>query len=378
MKVAMLCRYPVNEPPTDGALRYALGLSRALAGIEGLDLHIITLGHRARIERIGRCTVHVVPRRGYPLEIALFSVFPLLRKVLEIKPDIVHCIGTTQPYGLPALYLARRHGLKGVVSTLGIVQVEARYWFSSPFYLFHRIWFAWIERQIFRSFPIIVLSEGVSKRISKWARGSIYVIPPGIDEDFFNIDRNPAEVEKELILCISVIEPRKGLIDLLKAISLVQRRYSKVRLIHIGKITSMRYYQQLQTYIQHQNLSGKVSFLGEVDQVEIFLKKAYLLVLPSYEESFGLAVAEAMAAGVPVVATRVGGLQNLVEDGHSGLLAEAGVPEDLAEKMEKLLANPVLASQMAEEGRKRALLFRWPKIASQTHDVYKRILSGEV
>ena len=374
MKVVVLGKYSEDESTTDGALRYAVGLCRALESIEDIDLHIVTLGDKNLSKRIGQKTLHVIPRRRRPLEIALFGFFPLVKKVLQINPTIIHCIGTTQPYGLPALYLAKQHGYRVVVSTLGIVQVEASYWFRSPLYSFHRVWYPWIERRVLRTFPVIALTENVRDRVSHLTKQPVYVIPPGIDEQFFALKR--VNVEKKLVICVSVIHPRKGLLDLLEAIKLLSDHDLSVRLVHAGKVTSRDYYRRLCEYIQMHNLSQKVLFLGEVSQADLerLLQRATLLVLPSYEESFGLAVAEAMAVGVPVVATRVGGLQNLVEEGRSGLLAEPHCPECLAERIESILTNPQLAARLSEEGRRRARRYAWPRIADQTYALYKRIL----
>jgi len=100
-------------------------------------------------------------------------------------------------------------------------------------------------------------------------------------------------------------------------------------------------------------------------------------VFPSRYEPFGIVLLEAMASGKPVVASKVGGIPFVVEDGKTGLLFERGNVEVLAEKIIMLLRDEELRKRMGEAGRERAKEFTWDKIAKQTVDLYKEILSKQ-
>jgi glycosyltransferase involved in cell wall biosynthesis len=100
-------------------------------------------------------------------------------------------------------------------------------------------------------------------------------------------------------------------------------------------------------------------------------------VFPSIYEPFGIVLLEAMACGKPVVASNVGGIPFVVEEGKTGLLFESGNVEDLADKIMTILENEELGEKMGEAGRERAKEFTWDKIAERTVEVYKEILKGK-
>ncbi|MCD5417020.1 N-acetyl-alpha-D-glucosaminyl L-malate synthase BshA [Candidatus Bipolaricaulota bacterium] len=120
----------------------------------------------------------------------------------------------------------------------------------------------------------------------------------------------------------------------------------------------------------------RVKFLGVVDRVSSLLRAADLLLLPSETESFGLVALEAMAAGVPVIASDVGGLTEVIEHGSCGYLAPVGDVEQMSRYALKLFADCLLHRSFAEAGRKRAAqLFPAQQIVPQYEAVYKRVLS---
>ncbi len=380
MKIVLLGKYALNEKASDGALRYAIGLARGLEAQEGLELHIVTLGSKAGDWSVGRKRVHVVPLRRRPFERMLFSFFPLVRKLREIEPDLVHCIGTTQPYALPLWYSVRRFGYKGLVSVLGIAQVEAAFWFRSPRYILHRFFFPFVERQILQRFPVIVLTDNIRRRLAPWTRHPVWVIPPGIDPHFLPLAsmRREDVVKPGRILCISVVERRKGLLDLLEALWLLRDRYPSVHLVHAGKVVSQTYKRELEAYIHQHGLEERVQFLGRVTEARLLelLLRAEVFVLPSYEESFGLVLVEAMAAGVPVISTRIGGIQEVVEEGRSGLLVPPGDPVALAGKIAMVFEDRVLRDRLVQAGKERARAFSWEAVTARVFRLYRQLLEA--
>jgi glycosyltransferase involved in cell wall biosynthesis len=262
-----------------------------------------------------------------------------------------------------------------VVSTLGIVQEEAKEKFKAAHHLAHRRWFPWVERRLVKEVPVIALTESVADYFRRLTDQPIHVIPPGINERFFGLERRPAAEAR--VLCVAVIEPRKGIADLLEALARVPAEH-RTSLELLGGVKSEHYHRQLLNIVERRGLGGRVTFRGQVSQEELenVLSRATLLVLPSYEESFGQSVAEAMAAGVPVIATRIRGLRDLVVDGESGLLVEPGHPEELAGKMAALIGDPDRAAELALGGRQRAECFRWVDIADRIHHLYHELIRG--
>lgn len=116
-----------------------------------------------------------------------------------------------------------------------------------------------------------------------------------------------------------------------------------------------------------------IRFLGRREGLKGILTKSDVLVLPSREEGFGLVLLEAMALGTPVVATNVGGIPEIVDDGVSGILVEKDNPEQLADAVVKVLEDEELRKTLIEHGRKKAKRFTWEKMGSEVDRVYEDI-----
>jgi glycosyltransferase involved in cell wall biosynthesis len=136
------------------------------------------------------------------------------------------------------------------------------------------------------------------------------------------------------------------------------------------------YLAYLQAQVRSLGLTGHVMFAGFVPPTDLngHYRKADVLVNPSLSESFGMSLVEAMVNEVPVVATRVGGMTEIVEDGKSGLLVEPGNPSALAQAILRLLTDDGLRKSMGEAARRRAMeLFSWEKIAGDLLDHYRQM-----
>jgi N-acetyl-alpha-D-glucosaminyl L-malate synthase BshA len=125
-----------------------------------------------------------------------------------------------------------------------------------------------------------------------------------------------------------------------------------------------------------RGLEGKVHFLGKRDNIEELMGSADLLLLPSDHESFGLVALEAMASGIPVVASRVGGLPEVVTEGAEGYLVEPRNVEEMARKARHILENETLRLEMGDRARATALArFSTAKIIPQYERFYETVLA---
>jgi glycosyltransferase involved in cell wall biosynthesis len=153
----------------------------------------------------------------------------------------------------------------------------------------------------------------------------------------------------------------------IRALKHVVQRRQAVKLVLVGEGPELR---SIQEVIRHHGLEPHVRLLGLRKDVPRLLPAADLFLLSSISEGIPLTVIEAMAAGLPIVATRVGGLTEVVEEGHTGLLAAAGDENGLAEHMVRLAENPAQAAQMGGHGRARA---RQIFSEAQMHGQYVRL-----
>ncbi len=141
-------------------------------------------------------------------------------------------------------------------------------------------------------------------------------------------------LDERVIISVGRLSPEKGYEDLLKAFALLAPRTPNVRLVLVGDGAQRAALQTLQAQL---GLNGRVTFAGQQQDVAGWLAAADLYVQPSRREGLPLAVLEAMAAGVPVVATDVGDLAQVIMDGRNGYLVPAQQPEALAEKLVTLV-----------------------------------------
>jgi glycosyltransferase involved in cell wall biosynthesis len=133
----------------------------------------------------------------------------------------------------------------------------------------------------------------------------------------------------------------------------------------------------LEREAQTLGLSDGVRFLGWVEELAPVLARWDVFVLPSLEEGFPMAVAEAMAAGLPVVATAVGGIPEIVEDGRTGYLVRSVDPAALAERLRVLILDPAQCRMMGDAGRARVREhFSEKKMIDAIAEIYDQLLSS--
>ena len=155
---------------------------------------------------------------------------------------------------------------------------------------------------------------------------------------------------------VGTLTPRKGQLDLLRAFTQVLCRRPSTKLVMVGGTDGPdgdAYAERLRKYVSAEKLDEHVTFTGWRSDVASILCQLDLLVLPSFNEGLPRAVLEAMALGLPVVATNVGGTSELVVDGQTGLLVPAGDPDALATAIAAILDDPERARSMGRLGRER-------------------------
>ena len=183
----------------------------------------------------------------------------------------------------------------------------------------------------------------------------------------------PDGPEQHTLMHISNFRPVKRVRDVISIFARVAEKV-EARLIMVGDGPDAGLAMQT---AQDLGVADKVKFVGVVDSVALLLGAANLLLLPSQTESFGLAALEAMASGVPVIASDVGGLPEVVEHGVSGFLAPVGDVDKMAEYAIQILTDCALCQAFSKSARKRAIeRFDYHHIVPQYEAIYKRILKN--
>jgi phosphatidylinositol alpha-mannosyltransferase len=220
----------------------------------------------------------------------------------------------------------------------------------------------------------IAVSSAARHFINRYFPGDYRIIPNGVDLDRF-ADAEPYEELRDAtlnILFVGRFEERKGLIHLLKAYHRLRKRKVDARLLVIGDGPKRREYRR---FVGLRGIRD-VEFLGRVsdDEKVRYFASADIFCAPNTgQESFGIVLLEAMAAGVPIVASDIHGFKRVVERNVQGILVEPRNPRALAAALYTLARDPDLRHEMGEAGRERAPEFTWDRVTERIVDYYYEV-----
>lgn len=218
---------------------------------------------------------------------------------------------------------------------------------------------------------IVCISRGVKETLVNYLRSTeakSVVVYNGIDLRRFTAGSDPelARAQGRLVVCVANLLPGKGQDVLIKAIPLLP---GDVQVAFAGRGPLE---EKLRELARDLGVLGRIRFLGYVEEVSSIYKSAKVCVIPSMWEGFGMVAVEAMASGVPVVASRIPGLAEVV--GEAGTLFEAGNPSDLAGKISELLKSPDLWAERRRRGIERARQFSIDRMAEEHCRLYSAAL----
>jgi phosphatidylinositol alpha-mannosyltransferase len=220
----------------------------------------------------------------------------------------------------------------------------------------------------------IAVSGAARHFISRYFPGEYRIIPNGVDLDRFA----EAEPYEELrdgtlnILFLGRLEERKGFIYLLKAYHRLRKRHVDARLLVVGAGPKLREYKR---YVGLRGIRD-VEFLGRVtdEQKVRYFASADIYCAPNTgQESFGIVLLEAMAAGVPIVASDIHGFKRVVERNVQGLLVEPRNPRALAAALYTLATDADLRHRMGDAGRERAPEYSWDRVTERVIEFYREV-----
>lgn len=203
---------------------------------------------------------------------------------------------------------------------------------------------------------VIGISEGVSEEARRYGAGKVVTIPNPVDLDFFSPPEKKEGLEKKTptLLYVGQIKKVKGVHHLIRVVGNLEKKGTEVKLLIAGAPTNPKdqdYFKTLKT----MSAGLDVEFLGWVSHKRLsrVYKRADIFVLPSYTEALGKATMEAMASGLPVVATATSGTNYLVKEGVTGLIIPLGDHRALEQKIRVLVEDPELRREMGGAARKR-------------------------
>ena len=391
MKVAWVCEYPASSVPERPALRHAppshpvpwIVVQAPLVVASGIELHIVTVSkHIAHDDEFTSGGVHFhflripsFPRAALAYQLDRRRIAGCLER---IAPAIVQGFGTESSFG----YAAVSAQFPSVLMIQGIVSriVRAR----GPWTVLRNPGLGvalTIERLTVRRARHVVCETTFAAQFVREHNpvAIVHMLQTPIRDDWFSVARRVEAGAAVEILFVGWAVPAKGIEVLLSAFSRVIAAVPGAKL-HVVGAYDMGYLQSvLMPEVSRLGLAGRVEFHGHQPAAVVAdrLSRAAVLALPTLMDTAPNVLAEARAAGVPVVASAVGGIPELIEDGVDGVLVPAGNPQALAAAIVALLCDPAVAAAMAERGRERvqrdhAASRQVPKLL----EVYREVLGS--
>jgi glycosyltransferase involved in cell wall biosynthesis len=370
---------PYFPPHIGGLETYVSILSRMLAA-RGHEVTVFTSsqGEFSVTEEVDAVRIHrlraLVKIYNNPVAPSLFA-----KLFKEDRPDILHA------HQYP-IFFSEASALAGLVRRIPIVThlhviPEAKSVLSSVASSFY---YKLLWKFTLRSARKIAVPSLAYKSLLLrlgYGASKIRLVPYGVDVEMFNAHVSGKGFRKKygcedsrVVLTVGRLNYQKGFHVLIKALRLIRKEFKNAKLVIVGEGEDRG---NLEKLARELKLADAVIFAGALPYEE--LPKAYaasdVFVLPSFFESFGIALIEAEAVAKPVVGTRVGGVTEAVVAGQSGILVEPGNPGSLAEAVEEILADRSLAKKMGENGRKNVEeKFSWPIAVDRVTAVYREIL----
>jgi len=348
-------------------------LLQGLAQVPELEVHVVSCTQqpmRSPEKLAPNIWFHSlwVPKIGWLRTGYLGCIRAVRRKLRQLQPHIVHGQGTERDCAISAVF----SGYPAVVTVHGNMRLIARVNRAPPFSF---QWFAALLEgpTLRRARGVVCITRYTQEAVRRWARKT-WVVPNAVDSAFFRID--PAPVDPPLLLCLGNIQVRKNQLTLIRALDGLAGKRT-FRLLFLGQAErgtafAEEFFKLLETrpWCRYGGLADRAA-------VRQHLQAATLLVLPSLEDNCPMAVLEAMAAGVPVVATKVGGVPDLIEDGVTGLFCDPHDPASMRQAVERLLADGALRAALVARARAVARdRFHPERIARRHLEIYREVLSS--
>ena len=374
MKIALVS--PYDYPYPGGVTEHVRSLAEEFLE-RGHEVHVIapssadpaSLPPRPIVHRVGRPVS--IPANGSVARITLpFRGYLQVKELLTREAyDVIHLHEPLMP-ALPLTVL--RHSQSVNVGTFhAFGQTSLRYFYAKPML---RGFFRRLHGRIAVSGPAC---DFVSRRFP----GDYRVIPNGIDYLRFATPRTPLPAYEDGaldVLFVGRLEKRKGLEYLLRAWGLVRDTFPSARLLVVGGDGRRQEYYERYTETRGWQ---DVVFAGHVssDDLVRYYQTSDVFCAPSTgQESFGIVLLEAMAAGRPIVASRIPGYAEVVADGSEGLLVTPKDPPALAVALTRLLADAELRRAMGARGRQKATVYDWSRIADDVLAFYDETIEAHL
>lgn len=378
MKIIQIGPYPLSLNCIQGGVESSVyGLVQELAKNHTVDVFDVPrFDEKDRVERYGNLTIHRYANPGMHNKDAVQRVVEIMRDIVALGPEVCHVHGTGA-LSKQIYFALQQHGIRMMLTVHGIAREEKKQALlrkPSLKALYQYIVQSRDERELLEAAPrIIVDTAYVEDKLKAYGLKHVpemNVIPQGIDEAFYGIKCNS---DSNVILSVGGIGSRKGHIYTLEMYNKLREKRIEAKLHIVGAATEKGYCELLKQKIADSKYKADISLDVDLPREDLFraYSEAKLFVLHSREESQGIVFAEAMATGLPVVATKIGGIPYVIVDGKSGLLCSYADVEGMTDMVSRLFTDDELWKQYSSTAREIAKDYSWTDIANRIVQLYK-------
>jgi glycosyltransferase involved in cell wall biosynthesis len=373
-------REPESPAPAtlNGLGVYVDGLSRALAR-KGHDVMVLTRSRETKYREElleGVMVVRCPYLKLYPFHIQLHGIFvERLLNSMKSDFDVTHLHSPFVPVirkRTPTILTLHStvRGMTPLVRGLGVRSLASR--------LFGFFYSSLEEKVMSNSDLVTVVSQHVAQDVRRFyrKRGKIVVVGNGVDTSLFK--PNEKDDHNHIVLYTGRLEVSKGVYELVRSAALVLRHDPTAIFVLIGDGPCRH---DLEKLVARLNLTDRFHFIHKptFNCLLQYYRSAFVYVLPSYYEGLPTVVLEAMACGVPVVGTKVGGIKEVVEDDETGILVPPKDPESLGKAILNVLSDSTLRNRMGRASRTRVEeKYSWERIADKFLACYEEAISGNL
>ncbi|TDM00199.1 MAG: N-acetyl-alpha-D-glucosaminyl L-malate synthase BshA [Flavobacteriaceae bacterium] len=373
MKIGIVC-YPTYGG--SGIIATELGMMLAK---KGHQIHFISYSLPARLDiTLPNIVFHQVNVKTYPL-FESYQPYSLALSTLMVeiirnhRLDVLHV-----HYAIPHAYAA--YFAKQILKeeNIDIKVITTLHGTDITLVGQNPVYKSAVEFSINQSDAVTTVSQSLKDDTLEVfdIKKEIQVIPNFIDNNLFVHKEGPcprnnfALPEDKILIHVSNIRKVKRIQDVISVFDKVQKEVP-AKLLIVGEGPEA---ENLQQQVRDLHLEDKVKFMGKINQLHSILCVSDVFLLPSQEESFGLAALEAMAASVPVVSSNAGGITEVNLDGETGFVSNVGDVEKMASDVLSLLKDPEKLAQFKINAQKRALEFDKSKVIPLYEELYQSVI----
>lgn len=376
MKIILIGDFPKDNETSGGVQGVLVNLTNELISRDGIELALVSTSLDSSFKPFdGKCSNYKLNFRG--------SFIKARKRFNQIvaaeRPDVIHLQGV-----VPGVLLYKNNYRDIFVVTQHAILSEERLWQVS---MKRKILFKvkeLIEKYYFRKIQNVIF-------ISQYNRNIYFDNTPSQDKFKFDLIPNPVntiflqnqvsnfEIKQNEIYYVGEIKKRKGLHVLLRSIHLLKQKGVNCKVHVIGGFKEGEYEKEIKTLISSLGLDQEINFCGWKNQMEIieYTSNIPVFVLPSFQETLPLSIAEAMCQGKIVVATDICGIPEMIADGKSGYLFP---PDDflkLATVLEKVFIDFKKQKSISENAMIAGKKYDSKRVVDKTIDFYKRIIAAK-